>query len=220
MKKINYKAVIFDLDGTLLNTLEDLADSMNSVLMKSGFPVHDVNSYRYFVGEGIEFLVSRALPNNIHTDKSIINQYVNAVREEYIKHWDKKTHPYKGIPELLDKLTELNIKLTVLSNKPDEFTKLSVAKFLSLWTFKIVLGARNTVPKKPDPAGAFEIAEHLKIATDEFLYLGDTGTDMKTAVSAGMYPVGVLWGFRESGELLNNGAKVLIKEPIELLRYL
>jgi len=216
---LKYKAIIFDLDGTLLDTLEDLANSMNKVLKSQGLPIHDKEKYKYFVGNGMYNLALRTLPLD-KREESYVRHCHALVKEEYGKRWADTTKPYKGIPELLDKLTALRYKLAVLSNKPHEFTLLTVKKLLERWRFDAVLGERSGIPRKPDPAGALEIASLLNIAPKEFLYLGDTGTDMVTAKASGMYAVGVLWGFRKADELLENGADVLIKTPIELLEIL
>ena len=215
---MNFKAVIFDMDGTLLDTLQDLADSMNHVLKNLGFPEHPREAYKYFVGQGMDILVRKALPSE-HLNESLVTQCIEAMREEYLKNWDRTTRPYPGIPELLDALTREKIPMTILSNKPHDFTLFVAARLLDKWTFPIILGARPGVPKKPDPAGALEIAETLKLPPKEILYLGDTGTDMKTATSAGMFPVGALWGFRTASELTAEGARVLIDRPQDLLKY-
>jgi phosphoglycolate phosphatase len=216
---MKYKAVLFDLDGTLLDTLDDLSNSMNAVLKSSGYPIHDAEAYKYFVGDGIRNLVKRALPDGKRDDLNIERNFI-AMREEYRRRWDERTRPYEGIPELLDALTKQNVKMTVLSNKADEFTKLVVAKLLPQWKFEAVFGERSSVPKKPDPAGAIEISLQLNIPVKEFLYLGDTNVDMKTATSAGMYAVGALWGFRKADELVEGGARVLIPKPASLLDLL
>jgi phosphoglycolate phosphatase len=216
---MEFKAVIFDMDGTLLDTLADLTDSMNQVLNRFGFPGHAPEAYKYFVGDGMDILVRRALPPE-HHNESLIAQCLNAMREEYGRNWDRTTRPYEGIPELLDALTQREILLTILSNKPHDFTQIVAAKLLGQWTFPIILGARPSVPKKPDPTAALEIAETLRLLPDKILYLGDTGTDMKTAVAAGMFPVGALWGFRTASELTTEGARVLIARPQDLLELI
>jgi phosphoglycolate phosphatase len=216
---MNYKAVIFDMDGTLLDTLADLAESMNQVLGRFGFPGHGEEAYKYFVGDGIEILARRALPSDRVND-TLVAQCVSAMVEEYARRWDLKTRPYEGIPELLDALTEKKLPMAILSNKPHDFSLLVADKLLARWTFQVILGARPSVPKKPDPAAALEIARDLRLAPEEILYLGDTGTDMKTARAAGMFPVGALWGFRTESELTAEGARVLIEHPQDLLQYL
>ena len=216
---MKYKAVLFDLDGTLLDTLEDIADSMNYVLSSFNMPTHEINAYKYFVGNGMDQLVYKSFPENCRNEALLVQGY-EAMRVEYDKRCYDKTAPYKGIPEMLDELTAKGMKLTVLSNKPDHFTKTMTARLLGKWQFHPVLGVRPPIPKKPDPAGAFEILNELEIEPQEFLYLGDTGVDMITAKKAGMYAVGVLWGFRDADELNSNGAKVLIKEPADLIKLL
>ena len=216
---MKYKAVMFDLDGTLLDTSEDLTDSMNVVLGRLGFPTHDPETCKNFVGDGVEMFAFRALPEN-HRDEATVAKCAVGMREEYRKRWARKTRPYDGIPELLDGLTLLNLKMAILSNKPDDATKEMVAELLSRWQFDPVAGALPSVPKKPDPTLAVEISQRLLIPPEKFLYLGDTGTDMKTARAAGMFPVGVLWGFRTAEELRDTGAKVLVKYPTDVLDLL
>lgn len=216
---MRYKGIVFDLDGTLLNTIEDLAGSTNTMLKRRGYPVHEVEAYKYFVGTGVADLVRRALPVYLK-DEKIISQCVDEMREEYNKRMTLKTCPYPGIPELLNKLAELGIELAILSNKPHPATKLITAQLLSKWEFKSVLGERLDVPRKPDPKGALETAKHLEIEPEELLYLGDSGVDMVTANNAGMYGVGAAWGFRTADELKENGAKAIIFHPLELLNLL
>ncbi len=213
------KAVLFDLDGTLLDTLEDLCDSVNRVLAARGFPIHPLDAYRYYVGDGAATLFRRVLPENQNGDEMVQNCLLD-FREDYGRNWNVKTRPYPGITELLDALTERGIQMTVLSNKPDETTKKCIEGILPRWKFAPVLGQREGVPKKPDPAGVTEITEALGLPPSAFLYLGDTGTDMRTATAAGMFPVGALWGFRTEEELTETGARALIREPLELLLYL
>jgi phosphoglycolate phosphatase len=216
---MNVKAILFDLDGTLLDTIADIADSMNRVLDRLGFPEHDLEAYKIFVGEGVETLIRRVLPPGIE-DETLVARCLAAMREEYSRRWNNKTRPYPDIPALLDALQGKGIPMAILSNKLHEFTQMMVADLLARWTFGVVLGARDIVPKKPDPFAALEIAEYLKLPPEKFLYLGDTGTDMKTAVNAGMFPVGALWGFRTAQELTTSGARALVGKPLEVLTYL
>jgi len=216
---MRYDAVLFDLDGTLLDTLEDLADSMYAVLEQAGCPTHPLDSYKYFVGRGLQALVHDALPPE-KRDPPSVERSVRAMEVEYASRWDNKTHPYDGIPELLDALAERGLPLAVLSNKPDKPTQLAVGKFLSSWRFAHVTGARPSVPRKPDPTAALTIAEEMNIPPERFLYLGDTAVDMETARSAGMHPIGALWGFRTADELTGAGAVKLIGHPGELLDLL
>lgn len=216
MSEPKYKAIIFDLDGTLIDSLEDIADSMNIVLNKNGYPPHSYDDYRYLVGSGARKLVSSALPEERREDGHV-DECHNLFKEIYNKNWDVKTRPYPGITEMLGGIAKLGIKTSVLSNKPDDFTKRCVKKFLPDILFEIVLGMRDNIPPKPDPAAALEIAAELEISPEKFLYIGDTAIDMKTANSAGMSAVGVLWGFRSREELIANGAKALAANPMEIL---
>jgi len=216
---MNFKAVIFDLDGTLIDTIDDLADSMNSVLLASGFPTHETNKYKYFVGDGMKNLVKRALPEGDYDD-SIIEEYLRQMKEQYAKNWAAKSKPYSGIPELLDSLERLQIPKAVLSNKAHEFTVEVIKELLPKWNFDFVYGERQGITRKPDPSGALEIVNNLGLKPEDILYVGDTSTDMKTAKNAGMYAVGVLWGFREEAELLEHGADSIIAEPLKLLELL
>ncbi len=212
---MKFNAVLFDLDGTLLDTLTDLADAANHALRSLGFPAHPRESFRYFVGDGMETLVRRVLPED-RCDAAMLGECAELMREEYGRRWAATTRPYDGIPELLDALAAHGMPMAVFSNKPDEFTRLCVAQLLPRWRFAAVLGAGTALPKKPDPAGAREIAHRLGVAPSEVLYLGDTNTDMQTAVAAGMFPVGALWGFRTADELTQSGARALVERPMDL----
>ena len=216
---MKFRAIIFDLDGTLLDTIEDLADSMNAVLGRAGLPAHDVEAYKRFVGDGIEVLVERALPPGMR-DARALRAFVAAMREEYGRRWKVKTAAYEGIEELLETLARRGIKLAVLSNKPDDATKQVVEALLPRARFDVVLGARSGVPRKPDPTAALDIARTLGVLPGECLYVGDSATDVQTAAAAGMKPVGVLWGFRGAAELEGAGAKILISRPAEILDIL
>ena len=216
---MQFKAVCFDLDGTLLDSLADLADCTNKILLKRGFPEHPVDAFRYFVGDGAKMLMTRVLPEEVRNE-SLIEDCRQDFETSYRECWNEQTIPYKDIPELLDALIGRQLKLTVLSNKPNEFTLLMVENLLAQWNFEVVLGQREGIPRKPDPAGMLEICQQLEIPAEAFLYLGDTATDMKTAVSAGCFPVGVLWGFRTEEELRDNGARAIGKEPLDVLDFL
>lgn len=213
------KCVLFDLDGTLVDSLVDLADSMNRVLTRQGLPVHPAQAYRYFVGDGIIRLIQRALPAEAQQE-TIVQDCAKKMRQEYALHWADTTRPYPGIAELLDALTTRQIPMAILSNKPDELTQEVVRKILPDWHFAAVAGARETFPRKPDPAGALRIATLLQRKPADFLYLGDTNTDMQTARSAGMFAIGALWGFRTAEELKKNGAQALLSSPPELCPFL
>jgi phosphoglycolate phosphatase len=216
---MRFHAVLFDLDGTLLDTLEDLADSTNAALRAQGFPEHPLAAYRYFIGDGVEALVRRALPPE-HLDAATLARAAELMRAQYSARWADKTRPYPAIADLLDALTARGVPMAVLSNKPDEFTRLCVGRLLPHWRFAVVLGAGTGLPKKPDPTAALHIAGELSLSPAQMVYLGDTNTDMQTAVAAGMYPVGALWGFRTASELTASGARVLIERPTDLLGVL
>lgn len=216
---MTYKAVLFDLDGTLLDSIEDMGDSLNRVLVQNGFPTHDRDAYCRFVGDGATNLINRALPAGKRND-TVIHSCLKSFLEDYDKNWNVKSRLYEGISELLNTLTSRGLKISVLSNKPHRYTLKCMDSFLSDWDFDAVFGQRDDVPRKPNPAGALEIAEKLNISPSDFLYLGDTETDMKTSLDAGMFPVGVLWGFRSAEELRENGAKVLLKKPLDVLGLL
>ncbi len=211
-----FKAVLFDLDGTLLNTLDDIANSMNTALREQGFPDHDIDTYRYLVGKGITALAEAAVPQEYRNTKTI-SAVEKRMREIYAVHWAAQTHLYPGVSGLLDELTHRKISINILSNKPDEYTAITVKKFLSRWRFGIIMGSKDSIPRKPAPDGALFIAEALGIDCSDFVYLGDTDVDMETACAAGMYPAGALWGFRTKEELVSNGALSVFEDPCDLL---
>jgi phosphoglycolate phosphatase len=215
---VQFKAAIFDLDGTLLNTLEDLADSMNCVLERNRLPRHDLSAYKYFVGDGIDMLVQRALPFAVASENEF-QRFVREMKTEYAGRWLNKTRPYPGVVEMLAAFVAANFKTAVLSNKPDDASNEIIKALLPNHPFRIVLGATAERPKKPDPSAALEIASRLNISPQHFLFLGDTSIDMQTAHAAGMFPVGVLWGFRPAEELLATGAKLLLKEAADLIPW-
>lgn len=216
---MNFKGVIFDLDGTLLDTLADIGNSMNFVLERHGFPTHHLNSYKLYVGDGAEILVRRSIPKNRRNNEEIY-KYLNEYREEYNRNWNKMTRPYNGIPETLNELELRGIRLSVLSNKSQDFAEESVAAFLPGIRFEQVIGYRAGIPAKPDPRGALEVVKAMNLSVEQILYAGDTDVDMQTAVNAGMYGVGVLWGFRTGEELKKNGAKKLISHPYEIIKMI
>jgi len=216
MLAMKFQAAVFDLDGTLLDTLDDIADAMNAALGRMGFPGHETAAYKYLTGDGARALAERSLPDSAR-DEVTITACVQELRIEYAGRWGTKTRPYPGITGMLTELARRRLKLSVLSNKLDEFARQAVRDFLPGFDFTFVIGAKPDLPPKPDPAGARLIARGLRILPSRIVYLGDTGMDMETAVRAGMYPVGALWGFREEKELRENGAQALIGSPLELL---
>jgi len=218
MQNPNYQAVLFDLDGTLLDTIDDITDLMNSVLAQFGFGPHTPEDYKKYIGDGIHNSLLRALPEG--SSEELLDKILDRAIREFATWQPVKTKPYDGISELLDELSSRKLKMAVLSNRPEVSTIILVQHLLSKWKFDCVMGASQKFPLKPDPAGALEASRRLGVPPKNFLYLGDSNTDMKTAVSVGMYPVGVLWGFRPREELVESGAKALLERPRDLIEML
>lgn len=192
---------------------------MNTALARLGLPPHPTDAYRYFVGDGARNLTERVLPKDSITDE-IVDKCLALMLKEYSRRWSNNTKPYPGIPQMLSAMEKIGLPKAILSNKADDFTQIIVNSLLSDFSFQVVRGLLPSAKRKPDPTSALQIADELKIPPSRFLYLGDTKTDMQTAIAAGMYPVGVLWGFREADELLQNGAKKLVKTPADVLKLL
>ncbi len=209
------RAIVFDLDGTLLDTLDDLADSMNRALSGMGLPSHPVDAYRYYVGDGVGMLVERVLPEDRH-DPDTVKALTTAFKDEYLQGWNVKTRPYPDIPELLLGLERRGLKRAVYSNKPDRFTRLCVEALLPEHPFAVVLGHREGMPRKPDPSGLHDILSRLEVRPSEALMVGDTATDMDTAAAAGVTSIGVTWGFRPESELRSHGADAILHRPGDL----
>ena len=214
-----FKGIIFDLDGTLLDSLEDIADSMNLVLKRAGFPTHPVEAYKYFIGDGMDVLVERALPRE-NVDPPVVAKYLTAMQKVYSEQWAVKTHPYPGIANLLKQCAAIGLKMGILSNKPDDATLATVNHFLRPELFASIHGARPNIPKKPHPQGAELMAGQMGVAPAECIFLGDMPVDMQTAREAGMYPVGALWGMRTARELSVGGAGMLAVTPADLAGWL
>jgi phosphoglycolate phosphatase len=216
MKK---RAIAFDLDGTLLDTLGDIASSMNTTLEAMGLPTHPIDRYKIFVGNGMKKLVERALPPE-RRDPETQARCLSTMSEIYLAHHLDTTRPYPGVAELLDGLSAAGVRLTILSNKPDALTKSCVDGLLSAWRFAEVHGARDGIAKKPDPAALLAIVDRSQLPKDQWLYVGDTNTDMQTGLAAGLHTVGVSWGFRDRAELLQAGAHQVIDDPLALLELI
>ncbi len=211
------QAVIFDLDGTLLNTLADLREAVNMALLQRGLPPRSLEEIRMFVGNGIRNLMKRCLPEG--SAEPEIDGALDDFRCYYYAHLHDKTQPYDGIPELVEELNRRGIRLAVLSNKVDEASKELIQYFFGS-RFDIVFGERAGVPRKPDPTSCREVLTLLRVPPEDVLYVGDSGVDMQTAHNAGLYAVGVTWGFRSREVLEENGAQVLIDRPDQLLSLL
>ena len=210
------KAVIFDLDGTLLDTLEDLANACNYALKSCGFKIHHVKDYTRFVGNGRYKLIERIVPSK---DKEVINKVLRLFDEYYGQHMVDMTKPYDGIIEMINKLKEKSVKIAVVSNKPHEFAEDVVRRYFGD-AFEITYGQRPNHPTKPDPKTVYEVIESLNVKKEECIYVGDSDVDVNTAKNAGVKSVGVSWGFRGEGELREAGADYIIKNPIELIKLL
>jgi phosphoglycolate phosphatase len=213
---MKYKGIIFDLDGTLVNSLEDISDAMNTVLTGLNYPTHTYDTYQYFIGSGLRNLVSKALPASNNSDEQIEICF-DCMINEYREVCTIKTKPYEGIKELLDLLTSQNIKLAVFSNKADELTK-KIASEIFPDYFNAAVGLSTEALKKPNPSEALAIAEKWNLKPEEVLFVGDSDIDMQTAVNANMFPVGVTWGYRTEAELRASGAKVTINHPSDLIQ--
>jgi len=210
------KLVIFDLDGTLLNTISDLAGSTNYALKQCGFPEHETDAYNYFVGNGINKLFERALPENARTPENI-----GRMRGFFLEHYTQNntclTVPYPGISELLRELQHKGIALAVASNKYQEGSEKLVHYYFKDIVFSTILGQREGIPVKPDPVIVKEILRVNGVSANETLYVGDSGVDMQTAAAATVTSVGVTWGFRTCEELVENGACYIVDSPAEIL---
>jgi len=205
-----YSAVIFDLDGTLLDTLADIAESGNRVLASHSLRTFPVDDYRQWVGQGLRRLLERVIPPG-GEQEPLIETCIREFREVYSREWNVRTRPYPGVLELLGRLASQGVRMAVLSNKPHEFARRCVEHYFPDTPFEAVLGEVGGIPPKPDPTGARMIIDRIGLPPEEFVYLGDT---------AGTLPVGALWGFRPREELEASGARHLIERPGELVGVL
>ena len=216
------KLVIFDLDGTLLNTIDDIAECTNFVLQKHGFPVYDVEAYKNFVGNGVVVLLQRVLPKDV--SETVFNTVLLDFMHHYEIHKEDKTAPYEGMVETLEELQKKGILLAVATNKPHELLPALMQRFFPTIKWAAVFGGRKGIPVKPHPQIVYDIIDVINcnnpaqnVHPDEILYAGDTAVDMETANNAGITKVGALWGFRTKEELENAGADYIIKNPLEIL---
>lgn len=217
MDEMNYKAVVFDLDGTLINSVDDLGSAVNRTLQANNLPTHELGEYNKFIGDGAEMMVKRALPED-KRDEETVKKCLKQFLDDYFENYTVHTKPYPGISSLLDALEKKNIKFAVLTNKPNAVSQKIVEELFPDRHFELVVGQKEGLARKPDPSGALLISKTLRIKPEDIVYLGDSGVDMQTAKSAGMLPVGVLWGFRDFDELKSNGADILIDKPTDILK--
>ncbi len=211
---MKFKAVFFDLDGTLVNSLIDLSVSVNYVLKNHGYPVHPVSAFQYFAGDGIAKMIERATPEDKRTPE-ILDTLKTEFMQHYAIHYADNTVSYDGVAELVTELKDKGYILAVVTNKAQEMAEKVVQKVFGD-SFDYVLGLREGVPAKPDPTGVFMAMDELKVSPKECAFVGDTGMDVAAGVNAGAYPIGVLWGFREKSELEKFGAKAFANNAAEL----
>ena len=212
------KAIIFDLDGTLLNTIMDLSETVNIVLQKHSFPLHSIEEYKYFLGKGIVVLCRKAFPAEIN--EGDFQQYLKEVEDVYKVRQTLKTRPFDGITEMLKELNNLGIKIAILSNKPHEFTGTTVGHYFPNIKFEVIYGARDGFERKPSPDSPLEIAKIMNLKPEELYFVGDSETDIKTGRNANMHSIGVEWGYRKKLELEEAGATYIISRPSDILKYL
>jgi phosphoglycolate phosphatase len=210
------QALIFDLDGTLVDSLADLATAVNRMLTDNGYPTCPVSHFPEFIGDGMKKLVERALPENARTSENI-ERCAQGYLERYEECWHDETRVYEGLGDVIIELKAAGVRLAMLSNKPHRFTQMCADHFFQPGTFEIVLGQRDHIPRKPDPTAGFEIADFMNLSPSQCAYVGDSGVDMIFGKAAGMRRIGVLWGFRSQDELAQAGAEWLIERPEDLL---
>lgn len=212
------KGIIFDLDGTLLDTLKDIADSANEALRLSGYDVHPLDEYRFFVGNGVDHLVKMMLPKG--TDAAVTAQVIRDFHQAYDRNYANQCQPYPGIMDLLKELNRRGVQLGVCSNKPDAFTQIMVKQYFSDIDFVAVTGQRQDLPRKPDAAMPRYILEKMKLTENDVWFVGDSNVDIMTAKNADIRSIGVSWGFRPIQELIDAGATVTVDHPAEILDLL
>jgi phosphoglycolate phosphatase len=213
------RGIIFDLDGTLTDTIEDIADHMNTLLKEYGFGTYGANEYKQMVGNGLRNLVLLSVPDGYRKDP-LVDEMTEKLVTLYAADPVGKTSLYPGMKELLSELQSREVPMSVLSNKSHEIVSKVADTLLKPWRFHSVRGSGPEFPRKPDPKSAFASAHTMGLSPEEILFVGDSGVDMQTGRNAGMTPLGVLWGFRDKKELEENGAAGTIRAPSELFRYL
>lgn len=215
----NIKAVIFDLDGTLVNTISDLASSVEYALAKFGFAGHTLEEYTSYVGNGTLKLIERSLPDDARNDDALLHKVHDTFSAYYAEHFCDSSAVYDGISDLLDCLQDRGVALCINSNKPDRFTKAIIEKLFSGYEFSVCIGARDNVPKKPDPASELEIAEILGLDKEQIIHIGDSDVDIHTAHNAGIKAIGCTWGFRSKESLIQAGADYMADSPAHIKEF-
>lgn len=212
-----YKGIIFDLDGTLINSLEDLTDALNQVMKHYDQPLKTYEEGKRLIGRGLRNLVIRALGEPINQDETTIDEALALMRKEYAKRYVYKTEPYEGIRDLLRYLHVHRIPFAVCTNKPDAAAKEIVSTLFEDDQFVAVVGQNEGKPRKPDPTQVFEVAEKMGLKPSECIYMGDSMVDYETAINAGMLPVLCTWGFEEIDKLMACDDAIWIKNPIRAI---
>ncbi len=214
MREALANAVVFDLDGTLVDTLEDIAEALNRSLASLGCPTHELAAFRGMIGDGARLLVERALPA-ARVDE-LVEPALELFRQSYAERLVVRTRLYPGVAELLDDLAARRVPASIVSNKPEDLTAGVVRRLLGRWPFALVAGQRPGVPRKPDPSTALGAAGAMGVPASRCLFVGDSAVDMETAHAADMVAVGVSWGFRDPVELLAHGATMVVGRPAEI----
>jgi len=213
------KAVIFDLDGTLLNTIDDLANSMNYTLQKFGFPKKEVSFHASAVGNGLRIYSERCIPKDKVSD-TLLDEFVPVVASHYRNNSTVKTVLYDGISDLLDFLKENNILINILSNKRDDFVKELAVHYFPKYNFACANGELLNIAKKPDPEAALKIAEHCNVSPQECIFIGDSTYDILTGKNAGMMTIGVAWGYQSEDMLMEHNPDFLAHSPQDIIEYM
>ena len=216
---MRYSSLIFDLDGTLLDTIDDIGTAANTVLEELGYPSHPLPAYQKFVGSGVAVLFQRAIQGG-KPRQSEVEDCVARFQRVYASCWNQASKPYNEILELLKKLSISQCKLAILSNKPDVFTKKCVSYYFSSYHFEPVFGQRSNVTRKPDPQAVWEIMQQHQSSAEQTMFVGDSEIDVQTAQNAGVFSVGVGWGYRGSEVLLAQGVDLIVEHPSDLLDFL
>lgn len=216
---MQYPVIIFDLDGTLLSTVDDIGSAANQVLKEMGYSSHPLSAYQQFVGSGVAVLFERALPQE-NADRNVVNECCLRFGQAYEAYWNQASAPYERIPELLAQLLELDYRLAVLSNKPDLFAQKCVSTYFAPYRFDPVFGQRPGVARKPDPQAVRAIMKYHDVSAKQTLFVGDSEIDIQTAQNAGIFSVGVAWGYRSPESLIAQGVDLIIDQPSDLLSFL